>query len=207
MKAGNLVRFAGGWATRFPCNTRGAVWCVPRDIPLRRAGWHFFPSACQHARTLPIPLPRLEIHQWIWLQNPGKWPLLARPVVTSHRPHRGWNEDLGAGKLHCFASSLKPKLLEDAASRGAWLGSAGIIRLCPWRAPGLSLELPVLFRPLGHADHSGGSLGAWEASAPTLEESSSWVIGKPGALQGCLLSWAESRGKFARGRLVGHVVS
>lgn len=61
----------------------------------------------------------------------------------------------------------------------------------------------MLFRPLGDADHSGGSLGAWEASAPTLEESSSWGIGKPGALQGCLPSWAESRGKFACGRLVG----
>lgn len=49
------------------------------------------------------------------------------------------------------------------------------------KGSGLSLELPAApFWPLGDVHCSRGSLSAWEASVPTFEASSAWMVGKPG---------------------------
>lgn len=87
---------------------------------------------------------------------------------------------LGSWRRALICCSL---LLAEARAAGrrrlerAWLGSAGVIKVCE----GLPAfpELPAApFWPLG--DCSRGSLGAWEASVPTFEVSSGWMVGKPG---------------------------
>lgn len=120
----------------------------------------------------------------LWLRNLGKGPSWA--AVASHCPHGGGGEGgraggrLGSWRRALICCSL---LLAEARAAGrrrlerAWLGSAGVIKVCE----GLPAfpELPAApFWPLG--DCSRGSLGAWEASVPTFEVSSGWMVGKPG---------------------------
>lgn len=76
--------------------------------------------------------------------------------MASHCPLWGWTRIWKLASCTALLLSLKPKLLEEAGWPGAWLGSVGVIRLCPRRAPGPLLELPVLFKPLEDVDHWGG---------------------------------------------------
>lgn len=115
--------------------------------------------------------------------EPGERPLLgSRGLPLS--PWRGGGGRAG-GRLGSWRRALIccSLLLAEARAAGrrrlerAWLGSAGVIKVCE----GLPAfpELPAApFWPLG--DCSRGSLGAWEASVPTFEVSSGWMVGKPG---------------------------
>lgn len=57
----------------------------------------------------------------------------------------------------------------------------------------------MLFRPLGHVDCSGGSLGSCEPSVLTFEVGSVWMVGKTGVVH----SYVVPRGGGQEGKVVG----